>query len=346
MGDPSCIYPGICTPPCDYSYVGGRNVVPRYQWTISGGFCGSVSIQAIGLTYGAWISQDLIRKAAPEAEGHGNSIEGYEILHTNIEVALTNLHFTHSSWDWQRSPEPQGENYLSWMKQQLVQDFGIVQFVLCKGDDHNAYGTTEDPNIYDHIEPFFKIYTNHPLNDTTVYDDDIVVHGSDYSPDGENNYGHYREFSTLLDDLNMQGNCKNAQPGWGYNEMYPCIYSSRVYGYSMTGLVDEQPSSLQTAIQRLPLSMSVNNTNEPNIRRGEPPVQLQASLTISDLSPGNTYAIYRWDNYQNFPTSSANYATSNYAHKYSFQADSAIYQFADENLFLSSGSTYYACVEE
>lgn len=221
------------------------------------------------------------------------------------------------------------------MKQELLQNHSVVQFVLCKGDAHNAYGTEEDPNYYDHIEPFFKLYTNHDLTDGTVYEDDVVAHGSDYSPDGEMNLGYYRNFSSLLDDLEMNGNCASAQPGWGYNEMYPCLYLNRVYGYSMTGLVG--------ASSTLPLSMSVNNTKEPNIRRGEDPVFLQAHITITSLIPSEKYLIYRWDDYQLFPTD-GQYELSKYSQKYSFTASSATFVLSDENLFLSSGSTYYVCV--
>jgi hypothetical protein len=338
--DSLCVSPGTCTPPSDYKHIAGRDVIPRYQWTISGGFCGSVSIQSIALTYGAWISQDLIRKVAPEAEGHGNPIEGYEILHSNIETALTNLHFTFHSWDWMNTPEPQGNAYLQWMKQELLQNHSIVQFILCKGDAHNAYGTDENPNYYDHIEPFFKLYTNHDLSDETVYADDVVAHGSDYSPDGEQNLGYFRNFSSLLDDLEMDGNCSSAQPGWGYNEMYPCLYLNRVYGYAMTGLME--PSS--GAQRPLPLSMSVNNTNEPNIRRGEDPVLLQAHITISSLIPAEQYLLYRWDDYRAFPTGAGGYEQSNYSHKILFTAASDTFVLDDENLFLSSGSTYYVCV--
>mmetsp|Transcript_3045 Transcript_3045/g.4652 ORF Transcript_3045/g.4652 Transcript_3045/m.4652 type:complete len:356 (+) Transcript_3045:27-1094(+) len=338
--DESCVDPGTCIPP-NYKYISGRDVIPRYQWTISGGFCGSVSIQSIALSYGMWVSQDLVRKAAPAAEGHGNPIEGYEILHSNIEPALKNLHLSYVSWDWEGEPQPQGNNYLAWLKKQLASGFGVVQFVLCKGDGHNAYGTDDDPNLYDHIEPFFKLYSNHPMDDLTVYDDDIVNHGSDYSPDGDNNYGYFRNFSSLLDDLDMDGNCRYAQPGWGYNEMYPCLYQDRVYGYSMTGL---EGSGAHGA---LPLKMFVNNTNEPNIRNGEDAVLLQAQVIVSDLTPTNHYVIYRWESYQDFPTDvNISYGDSKYSFFYEFEASSTTYEFYDQNLFWSSGSVVYACVEK
>jgi hypothetical protein len=45
-------------------------VTPRQQWNINGGFCGAVSFQALHLAYGAWISQDLVRKANTHGSGH------------------------------------------------------------------------------------------------------------------------------------------------------------------------------------------------------------------------------------------------------------------------------------
>lgn len=177
--DPLCVSPGTCTPPSSL-YVRGRDAVPRYQWTGSGGFCGASSIQTIIQSFGAYFSQDIIRKVAPKADGHGNRIQGYEILHTNIEPALTSLGITYTSWNWESEPQPQGYNYLSWLKSQLAQNNGVVQFVLCQGDAHEAYA---EGNVYDHIEPFFKLYTNHAVNDSTIYGDDVVAHGSGYSPD-------------------------------------------------------------------------------------------------------------------------------------------------------------------
>lgn len=54
---------------------------------------------------------------------------------------------------------------------------------MCKGDEHNAYGL----GPFDHIEPVFGLYSNHPLTDEEVYDDDYLVHGSDYALDGDKN---------------------------------------------------------------------------------------------------------------------------------------------------------------
>ena len=59
---------------------------------------------------------------------------------------------------------------MKWIKKNLYQGNGIVSFVICKGDEHNAYGL----GVFDHIEPIFGLYTNNEVNvtSTTIYDDD------------------------------------------------------------------------------------------------------------------------------------------------------------------------------
>ena len=54
-----CVEPATCQPPdAKYSWVGA--VQSRQQWGDSGGFCGALSIQAIAMNYGAYISQDKV----------------------------------------------------------------------------------------------------------------------------------------------------------------------------------------------------------------------------------------------------------------------------------------------
>jgi len=173
-----------------------------------GGFCGALSIQTIALTQGVWVSQDLIRKAAAPGGGHGNEAEGYEILHTNIEGALTNLGFTYDAFDNANTPLPQSYPYLGWLKSKLAQGQGVVWFIMCKGDGHNCY---DIPNAtYDHIESVYGLWSNHPLSDPTVYPDDVLVHTSGYAPDGTENLGYYRRFDSLVDTIEMNGNCTEA----------------------------------------------------------------------------------------------------------------------------------------
>ena len=59
------------------------------------------------------------------------------------------------------------------------------------------------------------IYSNSSLGDSTVYPDDVIVHGSDYAPDGADNLGYFRRMDSLVDTTDMNGNCSEAQPGVG-----------------------------------------------------------------------------------------------------------------------------------
>jgi hypothetical protein len=97
--DAHCVAPGTCTAP-KTKFMKRATVIPRDQWTISGGFCGSLSIQSIALTYGAYISQDRVRKQTPYGGGgHGNPKDGYEVLPANIDTTLNNLKLNHSMFD-------------------------------------------------------------------------------------------------------------------------------------------------------------------------------------------------------------------------------------------------------
>ena len=51
----------------------------------------------------------------------------------------------------------------------------------------------------------------------------------------------------------MDGNCRDAQPGFGRNEMYPCINDQVDYGIAVAGILGSD----------LPVSGSDTRTREP-----------------------------------------------------------------------------------
>lgn len=255
-------------------------VEPRRQWTQSGGYCGSLSVQAIALSYGVWISQSVVRMSAADGGGHGDPNTGYEILHTNLGGALDTLGLTYI--EFSSSLYPQSPAYLEWLKEQLAAGHRIIWFIMCKGDSHNSYDL---PNAtYDHVEPVFGIYSNNLS--APVLGDDVLVHGSDYAPDGEANTGYFRRFDSLVDTTDMAGNCSLAIPVWGKNEMYPCLDLVHSFGFAVTGLA-RGPT--------MPISMTVDTLNEPDVAAGDPPGPLTATVTVSDLEVGHRYLLYRFD---------------------------------------------------
>lgn len=155
---------------------------------------------------------------------------------------------------------------------------------MCKGDGHNCY---DIPNAtYDHIESVYGLWSNHPLSDPTVYPDDVLVHTSGYAPDGTKNLGYYRRFDSLIDTTDMLGNCAAAQPGYGFNEMYPCLELNHSFGYAITGLINGEGQ---------PVFLQVSDYEEPNIRLGKPAVNLTGKVTCQETSAGTQYAMYRFN---------------------------------------------------
>lgn len=155
---------------------------------------------------------------------------------------------------------------------------------LLKHDKHTLYGRVSVPGDghFDHHEPIIGIGSNHDLSDPEVYDDDWLVHYSDYDLQP-----CFRNFSSLEDDADMQGNCKNVRSDHGV--MYPCFYKEVTYGLSIKGLsmfgVDKRPR----------VHLDVDRPDEPRVRLGHPAAEMRGTVTVKDLTPGLHYVLYRFN---------------------------------------------------
>jgi len=321
-----CVYPGTCTQPAA-KYTKILELPPRQQWNADGGFCGALSIQQAALGVGAWISQDMVRKANTHGEGHGKPSLGYEVLPSNVQETVTNLKLDGQEWDYNQ-PKPQAKAFKVFIKQHLTKGHPIVWFPICKGDSHDPY-TDDIPNggAYDHVETMWGIGSNHPLDTATVYDDDWILHGSDQDLET-----YYRRMSTLEDDLSMQGNCKNAGSGFGKNEMYPCFYDQVTYAVAVQGL---------QKVYNLPVVLTVDTQNEPNIRSWSSATDLHGTVMVSGLTAGQNYVLYRYGSTASFPTGAS---VEGYEHRTPFTAKGETWTHNDPNTFKSSSATYYVAV--
>merc|ERR1719502_1542448 len=171
------------------------DVQPGFQWDDAGGYCGSWATQRAALTKGAWISQQQVRDHTSPGGGHDN-----EILSTNIEEAFKNLKIDYEAFDFKNTPRPQQAAYASWLKQQLVQGHAVTWMIMWSGQQYPIYGLKAPAGMYGHVEPVVGIQSNHPLNDTTVYDDDTVVHLTDAGTSTV-----HRKLSTLGGTLRSNG---------------------------------------------------------------------------------------------------------------------------------------------
>jgi hypothetical protein len=327
-----CVAPGTCKAPAAKYSKTAKGPKPGQQWNLSGGFCGGWSTQQSALSVGAWVSQDLVRKANRDQTGieknmHGDTTVGYEVVPINAEYTATKLKLTVEMWDYTQ-PAPQAKAYKAWLKSHLVKGRSIVWFPICKGDEHQCYEGScpgSPGGEIDHVEPMFGIFSNHSLDDATVYDDDVILHASD-----QDKQPYFRAMSTLEDSLQMEGNCRDAGAGFGKNEMYPCFDEQVTYGMAVTGL----------AVQgTLPVALEVDTTEEPNVREGQKPSKLTGTVTVSGLTAGKQYTLYRYDSTDAVPAAAP--FDKGASSTKSFTASADTWTFTDPTTFASDGATYY-----
>lgn len=327
-----CCYPGICVePPSKYKKV--LSIKPRLQWNINGGFCGSLSIQVILMGHGAWISQDLIRKAniGSQCFGHGDKTNGCEVGPENYAETAKGLKLKYDVWNYNQT-KPQAPAFKAWIKSHLVKGAPVMWAPMEKGEyPHQPYGPQSCPGggAFDHHEPIIGIGSNHDLSDTKVYEDDWVLHFS-----AQDKMPYYRNFSSLEDDLHLDGNCQKATTGFPDREAFPCFYEQVAYGLAVNGLAVEAPT--------FPVEIDVDRQDEPNVRSHENPVKLHATVTVNSLISGKSYILYRYTGINSFPTSDFDHG---YEYKVPFVSKGISWIYRDPQAFLSNGATYYIAIE-
>ena len=308
---------GLCEKP-KMKYERIADIQPGTQWMDAGGYCGSWATQRAALSKGAWISQQAVRDHTEDCGGHDE-----EILSCNIAEAWTNLKLDFEAFDYKGTALPQTDAYFKWLKQQLVAGHVLAWMLMWDGQKYPIYNLTPPEGMYGHVEPVIGIQSNHPLNDTTVYDDDVVVHFTDA---GVNTV--HRVISTLpckWDGAGHRADCGKYRYGLG---------NPYGFGWAVKGFTPDVKSAIAA-----PASLHIDPwKSEPDTRRGETPVDLQGTLTATGLTAGTSYDIYRWDAVGVAFTYSDAYKSS------SFTATNDTYVYVDAKSFPSDGTTYYRVV--
>ncbi len=165
--------------------------MPFYQWENNDGYCGEVSMMEAGLNNGQWMSQYNARlicgtglsQSGPDGacathygqvnfnaqlliENPGTGVSGPN-TYADAAQCLANSRLSATTYDYSAElPGMAGfEQYMSWVKQQVISGHQVTMAILIKGGSDAQY---------DHEVAVMKIGTNHSPTDPTYYPDDVL----------------------------------------------------------------------------------------------------------------------------------------------------------------------------
>jgi len=200
----------------------------------------------------------------------------------------------------------------------------VAWMIMWSGQSYPIYDLTPPAGMYGHVEPVIGIQSNHPLDDTEVYDDDVVLH---YDDNGVNTIN--RLISSLPGTWAGEGEPADC------GDYDYCIGNPYGFGWAVKGGFTSEKTDT------MPASLSVDPWyKEPDTRSGEAPEALKGTLTVTGLTSGASYDIYRWE------TVESAFVEYDDAHKRTtFDATDETYVFADDLGIPSNGTTYYEAVK-
>jgi len=184
------------------------------------------------------------------------------------------------------------------------------------------YGTTNlnaGDTEYDHIVAVTGITSTHPLTGTTTYYADDVLTFNDNGLWNGTNGQPQNVFSYSFGSFATTRQRANAKTAAVYS-----LKNGADYGIAITGIID---LSRETVPVRLTTSVNAETpamVDGSNTRPAAKPVTL--TITVSNLKPGTTYTLYRYNSMANVPDSNINANAAKAAQKWT--------------ITIASGSTY------
>jgi len=281
----------------------------RHQWLNDGGYCGELCIQSVALYYGTYISQYWAREFAD-----GEVIAGCEPDDPNQGSAWEVYHLLKlkaDRWDYESS-NPQYKNFLNWVKGKLNKDYPVL-FGAYLSD-----GVDED---FDHIIPAIGFSANSVRN---YSNNDTITFYDNFLP----NQSYTRTFGSFYDTRSMNGN------GDDYDL---CLPKEVDYGDVIIGIKD-------TFHECFPVRLSVDCNDEPNPYENESPIEMDAEITITELTIGDDYMLLRYGDTDDIPS-------YNFADSVDDAVDVQYFTATDTTMILydtiwSDDLAVYRCVEE
>lgn len=291
---------------------------PRIQWNANYGYCGETSFISAGLSYGQYLSQYDARAIASNNAPQNRS-SSQLLLGVNDVAAAKAMHLAATPFN--TAAQTSTAAFLTWVKANVIAGRPVVMGVFM--NQSRFYGTTNlnaGDAEYDHIVIATGITSTHPLTGPAVYYADDILTFNDNglwtgTPTGQPQNTFSCSFGTFVASR-QQANAKTA-----------AVYSLKNggnYGIAITGVIDLSretvPVRLTTSVNAELPAIAKNSTTRPAAK----PVTL--TVTVSGLTPGVTYNLYRYTSMAAVPDSNINANAAKAAQKWTVK--------------IASGSTY------
>ena len=299
------------------SYRVDNPIPPRTQWNANYGYCGETSFISAGLNYGQYLSQyDARAIASPDIRQ--SLPESQLLLGVNDVAAAATMHLT--AVPFNTAQQTTTAQFLTWVKTNVTAGYPVVIGVYT--NEYRFDGDT-DPNAgdseYDHIVPVTGFSSNRPLTAPAVYDADDVITFNDNgiwtgTPDGL----PQNVFSYPLGSFPATRRQANAAAGPVYS-----LSNAKNYGIAITGVADLNQETVPVRLTTSTVGESPAMAEGSNARPAPTPLTL--TITVSGLTAGKTYNLYRYSSMPAVPDSNFNTNSAKAAQQWTIVATGSTY---------------------
>lgn len=266
------------------------NAVPsRLHWQNNAGYDGETALISAGLYYGQYVSQYDVRALITPG---GDQIGGKLTIGENGGSAAQQLHLRYEEWN------NLGDSlqFLAWMKQKLAGGIPVVFGVYA---NRTLFGPGPmDHADYDHIVCARTILSRFPISHPASYPTDQIgfTDAGLFRPEKTNDYNfHYNiaRFQSSRSDADIPTSLVYSLPSDAPN-----------YGIAILGVADLNGDTLPVKLEANPNNETPSIDPNSNMRPASMPLEL--TITISNLEPGVTYNLYRYNQLASVPESQFN----------------------------------------
>lgn len=270
------------------SYAVMLDLPPRLQWEANDGYCGEMSFVIAGLHYGQYVSQYDARALASPGVPQSKS-SSQLLLDANEVGAATAMKLRHEVW----SKSGTTKDFLLWTKNHLVANHVVIAGIFENTKIFDFQASQGDD--YDHIVPFVGYASSHPLTEQAVFDDDRLT----LTDNGDYSQSVKASSLTFTYALSQFIFARAQQPNQPYY-----LNDGEDSAIAILGVEDPLGETMPVELKASTDSEQPEMVDGSDARPAPGPVRL--TITVSGLTPGESYNLYRYSNFESVPTSSFN----------------------------------------